>query len=303
MQPIQYIDYSLYQLFLMFCFWSFIGWCIEVVDMTYETGEYQNRGFLNMPLCPIEGFGMIMVSIFFRPIANTFFPLFLASTALCTGFELFVGWGMEKLFHARWWDYSHMKYNYKGYICLRNSLFFGFGCVFCLRVVTPLLLGAIDSLPIKIGLGIVIIMAVLIAVDTVSSFAAAFNLTRRIRRLDEISGLLLALSVKTGKKLAAGTLRVKSNAERVTEKVQDVKENVTERVQDINESSSARLEQLQIEFDRLLSERDEAAERLLTAFPRMKAGKYSESLRLLRSKLPNRHRKHLQQGDKEDKSS
>lgn len=291
MQPIPYIDFSLYQLFLMFCFWSFIGWCIEVVDMTYETGEYQNRGFLNMPICPIEGFGMIMVTVFFRPIENTFFPLFFASTALCTAFELFVGWGMEKLFHARWWDYSHMKFNYKGYICLRNSLFFGFGCVLCLRVVTPLLVKAINSLPIKIGMGIVIIMAVLIAVDTVSSFAAAFNLTKRIRRLDEISRLLLALSVKTGKKLAAGTLKVKSNVENVSEKARDVKENITEKVQDINESGSARLEQLQSEFERLLSERDEAADRLLTAFPRMKAGKYTESLELLRSKLPGRHRK------------
>lgn len=302
MQAIPYINYSLYELFLIFCFWSFIGWCVEVVDMTYETGEYQNRGFLNMPICPIEGLGMVMVILFFRGIKDTFVPLFLASTALCTGFELFVGWGMEKLFHARWWDYSHMKFNYKGYICLRNSIFFGAGCVFCVRVVEPLLENAIHSLPLRIGLGVVIIMAVLIVVDTVSSFSAAVNLTRRIKRLDEISRLLLAVSVKTGMKLASGTLKVKSNVEtvsekardvkdNVTEKARDVKENVTEKVQDMNENNAARLEHLQREFDRLLSERDEEAERLLIAFPRMKAGKYSEALALLRSKLPRRRKR------------
>ncbi|MDE7293780.1 MAG: putative ABC transporter permease [Oscillospiraceae bacterium] len=192
MQALPYVNYSLYELFLIFCFWSFIGWCVEVVDMTYETGEYQNRGFLNMPICPIEGFGMVMVILFFRGIKDMIVPLFLASTALCTGFELFMGWGMEKLFHARWWDYSHMKFNFKGYICLRNSLFFGAGCVFCVQLVEPLLENAIHSLPLKIGMGIVIIMAVLIAVDTVSSFSAAINLSRRIRRLDEISRQLLA---------------------------------------------------------------------------------------------------------------
>lgn len=77
MQTIPYVGYSLYQLFLMFCFWSFIGWCIEVIDMTYETGEYQNRGFLNMPICPIEGLGVIMVTVLFKPISNTIVPLFL----------------------------------------------------------------------------------------------------------------------------------------------------------------------------------------------------------------------------------
>ena len=98
MQVIPFAGLSLYQMFLMFCFWSFIGWCIEVIDMTYETGEYQNRGFLNMPICPIEGLGVVMVTVFFRPIANTIVPLFVASTILCTAFELFVGWGMEKLY-------------------------------------------------------------------------------------------------------------------------------------------------------------------------------------------------------------
>ncbi|MCM1578191.1 MAG: hypothetical protein NC078_05255 [Ruminococcus sp.] len=313
MLPIPYVNYSLYELFLIFCFWSFIGWCVEVVDMTYETGEYQNRGFLNMPICPIEGLGMVMVILFFRGIKDTIIPLFLASTVLCTSFELAVGLGMEKLFHARWWDYSHMKFNYKGLICLRNSLFFGAGCVVCVRYVQPMLEKAIHSLPVKLGLGIVIIMAVLIAVDTVSSFAAAVHLSRRIKRLDEISGLLLAVSVKTGMKLASGTLKVKSNVEtvtekakdvketvtekmqdvkeNVTEKVRDVKETVTEKVQDMNENNAARMERLQKEYDRLLNERSEEEERLLVAFPRLKADKYSESLNVLRNKINSRRKK------------
>ncbi|MGN1089290.1 MAG: putative ABC transporter permease, partial [Huintestinicola sp.] len=169
MQPIPVINYSLYQLFIMFCFWSFIGWMIEVIDMTYETGEYQNRGFLNMPICPIEGFGVIIMVVFFREIKDTYLLLFLASTAVCTAFELFVGWGMEKLFHARWWDYSHMKFNFMGYICLRNSLFFGGGCVIVIRYIQPMVIKAIDAIPINVGITICIVMAVLIAVDTVIS--------------------------------------------------------------------------------------------------------------------------------------
>ena len=32
---------------------------------------------------------------------------------------------MEKLFNARWWDYSNFKFNLNGRICLRNSVLFG----------------------------------------------------------------------------------------------------------------------------------------------------------------------------------
>lgn len=286
MQILSPVGYSLYQLFLLFCFWSFAGWCIEVIDMTYETGEYQNRGFLNMPICPIEGLGVVMVTVFFRPIQNTVLPLFLASTALCTSFELFVGLLFEKLFHARWWDYSNMKFNYKGLICLRNSLFFGAGCVVCLRWVNPLLLKGIAALPVKAGLTFVVIMSVLIVLDTVASIMAALKLKRKIERLDTLSKLMLNVSVKTGMRLASGTLKVKSNVETVTEKAHDIKENVTEKVQTAMDSTN--LEKLRIEYDRLLNERDETTDRFLKAFPRMKSLRYAETLALLRSKLPKR---------------
>lgn len=275
MQTIPYVGYSLYQLFLMFCFWSFVGWAIEVIDMTYETGEYQNRGFLNMPICPIEGVGVIMVTVFFKPISNTIIPLFIACTILCTAFELFMGWGMEKLFHARWWDYSHMKFNYKGYICLRNSLFFGGGCVIVIRWVQPMVEKAIDAIPINVGMTIVIIMAVLIAVDTVVSLMAVKKLNERFRRIDEISHLMLSGSVKVGMKLASGTLKVKSNVDKII----DVKDNVVEKVQDIN---SANMDRLRSEYSRLVEEKDAFTERLAKT---LMSHKYSESLRAVKDKL------------------
>lgn len=275
MQTIPYVGYSLYQLFLMFCFWSFIGWCIEVIDMTYETGEYQNRGFLNMPICPIEGLGVIMVTVLFKPISNTIVPLFLACTILCTAFELFVGWGMEKIFHARWWDYSNMKFNYKGYICLRNSIFFGAGCVVVIRYIQPMVEKAIDSIPLKTGITIVIVMSVLIAVDTAVSLMAVKKLNEKFRRIDEISKLMLSGSVKVGMKLASGTLKVKSNVDKII----DVKDNVVEKVQDMN---AANMDRLKSEYSRLIEEKDALTERLAKT---LITHKYSESLSAVKDRL------------------
>lgn len=275
MQTIPYVGYSLYQLFLMFCFWSFIGWCIEVIDMTYETGEYQNRGFLNMPICPIEGLGVIMVTVLFKPISNTVMPLFFACTILCTAFELFVGWGMEKLFHARWWDYSHMKFNYKGYICLRNSILFGAGCVVVIRYIQPMVEKAIDSIPLKAGITIVIVMSVLISVDTAVSLMAVKKLNEKFRRIDEISKLMLSGSVKVGMKLASGTLKVKSNVDKII----DVKDNMVEKVQDMN---AANMDRLKSEYSRLIEEKDALTERLAKT---LITHKYSESLSAVKDRL------------------
>lgn len=271
MEIIPAFGYSLYQMFLLFCVWSFIGWCIEVCDMTYETGEYQNRGFLNMPICPIYGFGVLMLVIFFRPIKDNVVLLFFACAILCTAFELAVGIGMEKLFHNVWWDYSHKKLNFKGYICAGVTLFWGVGGAFVVRVVEPAIERAVNTLPVKAGLCIIVVMSVLIAVDLVISVMAVLKLNKKVQRIDELSRLMLSVSVKTGKKLASGTIKVMA-----------VKDSAASKLQDIN---SANLDKLRDEYERLLSERDDATDRLIKAFPRIHSRIYPESLDKLKLKI------------------
>ena len=200
-----------------------------------------------------------------------------------------------------------MKFNYKGYICLRNSMLFGAGCVVVIRYVQPLVLKAINAMPVKLGMSIVIIMSVLILLDTIASLMAVRKLQNKIKRLDELSKLMLSVSVKTGKKLASGTLKVKSNVDKiidakdnvvekmtdvkdnVVEKVADVKDNVVEKMQDMNEYN---LEKLRSEYERLISEKDTATERLLRAFPKFHSHNYSESLQLLRDKMLYKGHRH-----------
>ncbi|MBQ5310504.1 MAG: hypothetical protein ILP19_00465, partial [Oscillospiraceae bacterium] len=306
MQIIPYLEYSLYQMFFIFLFWSVIGWMIEVVDMTYETGAYQNRGFLNGPICPIYGFGVLMMLVLFRPFKDTFLILFLVSTVLCTSFEFFMGWLMETAFHMRWWDYSHMKFNIKGYICLRNSLFFGSGCVVVYHWAEPLLERGIAAIPVRVGFAVICIIMTLITIDTVSSVSQVIKLGKRIKRLDEISSRMLAVSQKTGMRLADGTLKVKSGiykvkdtADSAVEKAQDLtdsarekaiglrdravgkaidlKDSAVERAADLADTYRSNFEQLRAENDRLLE--DTTTESLIRAFHRTISRNYSRGLR------------------------
>lgn len=248
MTVIPFIGYSLYQMALMFCFWAFIGWCIEVCYMTIETGEYQNRGFLSMPICPIYGFGVLMIAVFSRPIADKPLLLFIISLVLCTALELAVGIGMEKLFNTRWWDYSHEKFNYRGYICPKVSLLWGGGCVFVIKVVHPLVEIGVDHIPFRVGIVFITIMAVLVAIDLTASLCAVANLNKRLKQIDDISALMLKGSIKIGEKLAIETNEI--------------------------------LEK----YEKLLAIRDRQTERFLRAFPNIRSITHSESMEALKQK-------------------
>ncbi len=62
--------FSLYQILAFFLIYSCLGWCLEVIYAAVSTGQLVNRGFLNGPVCPIYGFGMIIVLFTLSPLAD-----------------------------------------------------------------------------------------------------------------------------------------------------------------------------------------------------------------------------------------
>ena len=57
---------------------------------------------------------------------------------------------MEKLFKARWWDYSERKFNLNGRICGKNTVLFGLGGLFIIYIVQPLVSIFINSINVTI---------------------------------------------------------------------------------------------------------------------------------------------------------
>ena len=117
--------YTISYCFLIFLIISFLGWVMEVIDILVETNKLINRGFLIGPYCPIYGLASLCMIFLLKPFSNNLFFLFLMAILICSVFEYFVSFLMEKLFRARWWDYSDRFFNLNGRICLRNSIIFG----------------------------------------------------------------------------------------------------------------------------------------------------------------------------------
>ena len=129
---------TFYQLAWLFVIYSFLGWCVEVIYHAVTWGEVTNRGFLNGPICPVYGIGVGVVVQFLTPVENNLVLLYISSTILVTVIEGITGFLLEKIFHNKWWDYSDMPFNIKGYVCLKFTILWGLAASFIIGAILRL---------------------------------------------------------------------------------------------------------------------------------------------------------------------
>ena len=102
--------------FLLFISYSVIGWIMETILKTIEYKKFVNRGFLIGPYCPIYGCGALLMTFLLQGYAEDPIVLFVFNIIICSILEYSTSYIMEKIFKARWWDYSYTKYNINGRI-------------------------------------------------------------------------------------------------------------------------------------------------------------------------------------------
>ena len=131
--------------FLWLMIYSVIGWVYESTICSIGQRKLINRGFLNGPYCPIYGTGAVLVLLVLGRIQNPVL-LFFAGAVLTCSLEYLTSWLMEKLFHARWWDYSKRKCNIGGRVCLIGAVVFGAFSVVLILVLHPFIKSLTDRL-------------------------------------------------------------------------------------------------------------------------------------------------------------
>ncbi|MDO5559471.1 MAG: putative ABC transporter permease [Oscillospiraceae bacterium] len=216
---IGFLDHTLFQVFFFFSFWSVFGWFMEVIDRTLETGGFENRGFLNGPFCPIYGFGVLLLEFLLRPLQNNLVLLYILSVIICSTVELSVGLLLERLFHAKWWDYSDKKFNYKGFICLKISLLWGVGSVMVIRVVQPLIEKLVNYLPYTFGNILAILTLATITTDLFATLGDIRNFNMRLKQVDYIATLLHDKSIALGENISDEVLTLNTKYEKLSEQI------------------------------------------------------------------------------------
>lgn len=137
----------------LWCFFTFafLGWCSEVVYAAIEEKRFVNRGFLNGPLCPIYGLGVLTIDFLMKPFGDNLAVLIVGSMFLGTGLEWLAGFLLEKVFHQKWWDYSDKPHNIGGYVCLSFAIVWGLAGAAVVRFVMPFAGMLANKIPRSIG--------------------------------------------------------------------------------------------------------------------------------------------------------
>lgn len=123
----------------MFLLFSFAGWIIDTTYSSIAAKKFIFSGYYkNLPLCPIYGFGGVVIYQSFSALSN-YSPIItiLLTTFLVILLEYIGGVFCEKVLNEKLWDYSHMKFNLHGHISLLHSSYWLVLIIFLYFLTSP----------------------------------------------------------------------------------------------------------------------------------------------------------------------
>lgn len=174
-----------YSVVLLFFVYSFIGYVCEIIYVSSIQKRFVDRGFLNGPICPVYGFGALLVIFLLKSVSHSIPLLFISAVILTSVLEYFTGFLLETLFNTKWWDYSQYRFNIQGRVCLLNSLLFGILSLIGVKFIHPFLLQIIQNLHYSIIKGISSFLLVYLFIDLFYSIKKLLRLNEHLLLLGE----------------------------------------------------------------------------------------------------------------------
>ncbi|MBS6171808.1 MAG: putative ABC transporter permease [Clostridiales bacterium] len=201
------IRFTWYELLWLFFIYSFLGWVLETAAATVKQKKFANRGLVNGPFCVIYGIAALFMTFGLQELRGVW--LFLFAAIYATVIEWVAGHLIEKAFKARWWDYSKIKWNLDGYICIPASLIWGALGYLGIRWGNRFAIIVFKMLPLFLMKILVLVLLGVLVVDILGSYLLLRGKGKNLARweatnegLDKVSNKLgSAISGWVGKRI------------------------------------------------------------------------------------------------------
>lgn len=273
------MDIKIY--FFLFFIYAIMGWLIEVVGGIIQNKKFVNRGFMIGPYCPIYGVGGVLITILLQDYVSNPFVLFCVAVVICGALEYLTSYVMEKVFKARWWDYSKKKFNINGRICLETIIPFGLLGCFIMYVSNPIIENLLSKVPegilnilfytcISIYLLDLIVSFFVIAglrktvkvVNKDNPYDNTEEITKQVKEILRNKGILNRRLIDAFPRVSIEKVKqkIKEKTEQVKENVVKAKDEATEKIKE----SAAKVKETTIK------EKDETAEKIKEGANRVK---------------------------------
>lgn len=256
-------EYTWYQWLTFFFIYCFFGWIFESAYVSAKSRRFVNRGFLRLPLLPLYGTGAVMMLWVSLPVKDSLFLVYVFGVIAATLLEYVTGWGMERLFKMKYWDYSSQRFNLKGYICLSSSMAWGFLTILLTEIIHRPIERYVLGLPVMVNMVCVAVTVILFAIDAAESVKAALDLAKVLdamtsirAELDDIQVQMALLKAETSDRVAdardeaaARLNRMKSDAashayalkDDTAERLNELVENTVEKMNGLMEETAGRV--------------------------------------------------------------
>lgn len=232
--------------FLLFMIYSFCGWALEVFGKLIEKRRFINRGFLIGPYCPIYGYGALAITFLLKRYSDDAITLFIMAILVCGVLEYFTSYFMEKIFKARWWDYSQKRFNINGRVCLDTIIPFGLLGLFITYISNPFFFDILNSLPFIVIAILASVLFIIFIIDNILSFniistvrTTTKGLYKELDNTEEITKkvkeILLSKSILHRRlihafpRLESIKARIKENTRKIKENTEKLKDNLEQR--------------------------------------------------------------------------
>lgn len=248
-------EYGWYQWLAFFYIYCFFGWIFESTYVSVKKGHFVNRGFLRLPMLPIYGTGAVMMLWVSLPVRDSLLLVYTSGAIAATILEYVTGWGMERLFKVKYWDYSNQRFQVNGYICLSSTIAWGFLTVLLTEVLHPPIARYVLGIPLGVLLVCVGGITVLFVLDAVRSVKEALDLAKVLDAMTNMRAELDDLQVQMALLKAEMQQRAAESRDKSLLRLELLKSQAEARTAALREEASARTAAL----------KDEAAARTTAA--------------------------------------
>lgn len=252
-------------LFLYFIFYSFCGWVWETCYCSIIEKHLVARGFLYGPLCPIYGVGFLLMILFFAPFKDNLVVFYFVAVFVMTAWEYFVGWFLETTTHIKYWDYSHIRFNIKGRVCLPVSLFWGIMSYIAVFLIHPPVARLMHAIPDWVRYLLCGSTLTLLLVDTVTTIRKLALVTKAMNKL-QTAGDELRLQLALAKADLGDNLE--EAGEQLKQKLDAARDSLPDGVADS-------LERLMSNYNDLLQKAERQSRRFRNRYAHMTSQRYT----------------------------
>lgn len=180
-------EFHFFDYVLTFFVLSIIGWVGESLYCSLAKGKFVNRGFLTGPMCPIYGTGAVVFMIVLTPFSKRWYLVLIIGMILADVVEYITSVLMEKLFHARWWDYTGKFLNINGRICFRHTCYWGLASLIYIYLFQPAYLSIYLTVPQKIRYIVLGVIFFIFILDLINAVKNAIDIRKFMNKLHALS--------------------------------------------------------------------------------------------------------------------